>query len=141
MESEFIGMLVAFIVSLIIIVFISSGIDIYFDTSGVAGFGSALGLNSIFVIGGGVIIILMFVLMMTFEGLVRDYIKSDFAVTLVSILLGFTIMYFLKINLLTKFEFVFNYPRLLVLAELLLMLVPLYITYSLLSAFGKAFKN
>ena len=141
MESEFVRMLVAFFVSLIIIVFINSGIDIYFDTSGVVGFGNVLALNSIFVIAGGITMLLTFVLMMTFEGFVRDYIKSDFAVTLVSILFGFAIMHFLKIYLLARFELVFNYPHLIVLAELTLMLVPLFITYSLLSAFGKAFKN
>jgi len=123
--------------SLLLLLFIYSGMDTYFDNSGSLSFISGLGLNVLFLLCCLISLLLSFGLfMLHFDGRFSD--KNS---TIFSLLLSFTFSYLGKTLLISSYGLVFVFEPIIITGELLLMALPLYFAHKTLKEFGEGFKN
>lgn len=118
-----------------------SGIDFYFDSASMITLSEAIEMNTIFTISGGVSMLVIFIILMSNETTVMKFFKEDSSVVIFNIVLSIIIMYFVKNYLISKYELVFNYPNLIILSQLVLMMVIPYTANRFIRAFGKAFAH
>ena len=141
MESEFVTVLIVIVISLVVIVFSISGVDAYFETSSIIDFKKILKANSLFVLGSIITMVVVFAMMLSFDGYVMKFFSSDASVTVFGLLLSAVIMFFIKNHLIASYNLRFEFAALIILIDILAMMLPPFMIYMFLVEFGKAFRH
>jgi len=139
MPSEFITMIFVFVVTMLLMLLIVSGIDTSFVLSQAKDYGLIFQLNTLFVVFS-----LIFTAIVIFIGSLLDDVlgKVNFTLQRVLFLIILTIVVFtFKYYLYVYNDLFYRSYILIAIVDLFLLTVPFYIVYKMLKAFGKAFRH
>ena len=147
MPKEFVLIIIAFIISLLLIALALAGIDFYFEKSGLILFGTLVKLNGIITLLGGLSMAGLFFLLgywqenWTGYGHLIKKTPDDSVLTVLNVLISLVILYFLKSFLVSHYGAEFSFPELVILMGFLMLLIPPCLVYLFLRAFGRAFRH
>lgn len=141
MNSDFFSVFFQCIFVLLLLALVMAGIDLYFTLSTTTDFFSIFQMNVIFTLGGGVIMLLVFILMMRYETRVLKIFRDDKVIIRFGLFVSCILMFFLKNYLMTRYGITPGFPNLIILVDLaLMMFIPLMVGYYI-KEFGKAFAH
>jgi len=126
--------------SLLLLLMIYSGIDTYFDISGLDGSGtlgfiSAMGMNLLFLLFSIISILIAYAIF--FLGFDRHF--SDRKNATFALVLSTVFVYIMKSLLINSYGIVFALEPVIIIAETSLMGFPVFIVFTILKDYGKGF--